>query len=213
MGTKAGYQSYVRSWPQGRHADEAAARVDSFAWQEAIVGDTAYTYERYIDEQPEGERVAEARARIDSLDWVLAAARNTITSYRRYAAIQPQGKLVQEAEARSSALRSDPGPYQTALQAGTEEALGGFLEDFPGHKGERQVNQSLIEITEGRGITDLMGEGKISAEVRGSSIEHVSLRLTSSLTYPVKVRIPVGTFFVSADASRQNMVATESRSD
>lgn len=62
-------------------------------------------------------------------------------------------------------------------------------------------------------IVDLLAAGKIAVETEGSGIENVSVRVKPRVPYPVYVRIPVGTFFVSRNSASQNMVATEERSE
>jgi hypothetical protein len=105
-------------------------------------------------------------------------------------------------------LRANQQPYEAALQKGTETALKDFLRDFPGHVREADARQALQDITEGRDMVDLISEKKIEVETHGSGIQNVNLRIRKLVPYPLTVRIPVGTFFVSANAEAQNMVTT-----
>jgi hypothetical protein len=57
-------------------------------------------------------------------------------------------------------------------------------------------------------IVDLLENGIIEAKVSGRDITYVNLRLRRTVSWPVSVRIPVGSFFVSENTSKQNMVAT-----
>jgi hypothetical protein len=68
-----------------------------------------------------------------------------------------------------------------------------------------QVRRDIIE---GRDIVDLLNERKIEIQVRGSGIQRVSVGMRKLVPYPVIVRIPAGSFFVSSNASAQNMVTT-----
>jgi hypothetical protein len=58
---------------------------------------------------------------------------------------------------------------------------------------------------------DLLSEKKIEVKTRGAGIESVALELRRLVNHELAVRIPVGTFFVAARASAQNMVTTEER--
>jgi hypothetical protein len=61
-------------------------------------------------------------------------------------------------------------------------------------------------------IVDLIENKIVEVEVQGNDITAVSMRIRRLVDYPVMVLVPVGSFFVSANPSAQNMVATaESR--
>jgi hypothetical protein len=57
-------------------------------------------------------------------------------------------------------------------------------------------------------IVELIENNIIEAEISGEDITYVNLRIRRLVTNPVDVRIPVGSFFVSANPAAQNMVAT-----
>ncbi len=134
---------------------------------------------------------------------------NTVKSYQLYLDTYPKGRFGPEAQAKQESLRSDDTPYVAALKAGTLPALKGFLDEFPGHKREADVRAVIKEIEEGRDITDLLKEKKVEIETEGSGIQSIIVRIRRLVTYPITVRIPVGTFFVSRSSSSQNMVTTE----
>ena len=61
-------------------------------------------------------------------------------------------------------------------------------------------------------IVDLIENKIVEVEIQGDDITSVSVRMRRLVDYPVTVLVPVGSFFVSANPSAQNMVATaESR--
>jgi hypothetical protein len=60
-------------------------------------------------------------------------------------------------------------------------------------------------------IADLLSHKKIQVQTAGSGIQNVDIRIKRRVAFPITVRIPVGTFFVSGDQSSQSMVATEER--
>ena len=202
------YQSYVKAWPEGRHAVEARTLYDEHGWVEAETANTVQGFERYVQLHGEGKHVAEAKDNIESLHWQEATTANTIRIYRSYVATNPHGRFVQQAKTKAFALRTDPAPYEAALRTATEDSLKKFIADFPGHKNEQQAQQAIKDITEGRDIVDLLNEKKIEIETQGSGIKSVQVRLRRLVPYPITVRVPVGSYFVSARQSAQNMVTT-----
>jgi len=61
---------------------------------------------------------------------------------------------------------------------------------------------------DGDDIVALVRQKKVEVRTQGSGIEGVTLQIRRLVNSPLLVRIPVGTFFVSAKASSQNMVVT-----
>jgi hypothetical protein len=59
-----------------------------------------------------------------------------------------------------------------------------------------------------RDVTDLLREKRIAVESGGSGIKSVTVRVRKLVPRAVTVRFPVGSFFVSANPSAQNMVST-----
>ncbi|MDR1339038.1 MAG: hypothetical protein LBK58_03160 [Prevotellaceae bacterium] len=57
-------------------------------------------------------------------------------------------------------------------------------------------------------IVELIENNIVEAEISGGDITYVNLRIRRLVPYPVNVRVPVGSFFVSENPSAQNMVAT-----
>ena len=205
---KDSYESYLRTWPQGQHAPEARERSHAYAWADAKGTNTVAAFERYVQLFGKGEHVTEAKANVDSLHWQEATAANTIRSYRAYTSAHPEGRFAHQAEVKASVMRTEPASYDAALRTGTEASLTSFLTDYAGHANEASAQQALREVTEGRDIVDLLQEKKIEVQAEGSGIQQVSVRIRRLVPYVLTVRIPVGTFFVSANPSAQNMVTT-----
>ena len=57
-------------------------------------------------------------------------------------------------------------------------------------------------------IVDLIEKKAIEIEASGKGIQSVGVRVKNLGANPIKVHIPVGTFFVSSNSSSQNMVTT-----
>ncbi len=58
-------------------------------------------------------------------------------------------------------------------------------------------------------IVELVQQKKIEVTTSGDGIESVTVRLHRLVKVPLNVQIPVGTYFVSAQASAQNMITTQ----
>lgn len=202
------YESYVKTWPDGRHATEAKVLYDEHGWADAQAVNNVQGFERYVQLHGEGKHVAEAKDNIESLHWQEATTANTIKSYKSYTSAHPQGKFAQQAATKATALRTDQGPYASAFRTGTETSLRTFLTDYPGHKNESEAQEAIKDITEGRDIVDLLKEKKVEVKTTGSGIQNVSVTMRKLVPYALTARIPVGTFFVSASTSAQNMVTT-----
>jgi hypothetical protein len=202
------YESYLKVWPEGRHAVEARALYDKHGWAEAEAANSVEGFERYVQLHGEGKHVAEAEDSIESLHWREATAANTVAGFERYVQLHGEGKHVTEAEDSIRSLRMDDSLYTAALQKGTEGALREFLSAFPGHGKEAAARQALKDITEGRDVVDLLQEKKIEIQTQGNGIEQITVRVRRLVAYPLTARIPVGTYFVSANPSSQDMVTT-----
>ena len=182
------YADYLKSWPRGRHRDEARDRIEGVHWQQATAANTIGSYADYLKSWPRGRQRDEARDRIEGVHWQQATAANTIRSYRVYTSAHPQGKFAQQSQTRATALRTAQEPYDSALRKGTEASLRAFLTDYPGHINEAAAQQALRDITEGRDIVDVLQEKKIEVQAQGSGIERVSVRLRRLVPYPLTVR-------------------------
>jgi len=207
--TVQGFERYVQLHADGKHVTEANDTIKSLHWQDATAANTVQGFERYVQLHADGKHVAEANDTIESLHWQEATAANTIRAYRQYGTTHPEGQHLREAETKATGLRTDDAPFDAAMKAGTEASLKKFLEDFPEHQKQAEAQQAIKEITEGRDIVDLLREKKIEIETSGSGIQSVSVRVRKLVPYPITVRVPVGSYFVSSRQSAQNMVTTE----
>jgi hypothetical protein len=208
---EAAYAGYLRRVPAGRHAPEAHDRIEALRWEKATASGTAQTLEAYLRAHPQGKYVRQAREGIDDLHWREAAAANTVVAYDKYLATHSAGRSAAEARKKIAALRSDDTPFLNADRSGTRGAYEGFLSQYPGHRREREARSRIADM-EGRSLADLIAEKKVEAKIQGAGIESVTIALRRLVPRPVQVKIPVGTFFVSRNASAQSMVGTTNES-
>jgi hypothetical protein len=206
--TVEGYERYLKLQRDGKYVVEAKDKIESLRWQEAITANTVIGFEKYLKLYIDGKHAAEAKNKIESIPWQEATSANTVLGFEKYIKLHSDGKHVAEAEAKISALRNDPAPYEAALQQGSEASLRQFIVDFHGHAKEAEAQKILRDITEGLDIIDLLKQKKIEVETQGNGIKSVRLRIRRLVTYHLTVRVPVGSYFVSARKSAQNMVST-----
>jgi len=207
--TVEGFERFIQLHGEGKHLTEAKENIESLHWQETVTANTVEGFERFIQLHGEDKHLAEAKDNIDLLHWQEAINANTIKSYRAYISLLPKGKFAQKAETKAFALRTNIAPFDTALRVGTEVSLNKFIEDFPGHDKESDAQKAIKEISEGRDLEDLLKENKIEIMTQGSGIQSVTFHLRKLVPYTMKVRVPIGTYFVSSKHAVQNMVVTE----
>ncbi len=92
----ASYESYVKSWPAGRHADEAKLRYEGHEWADAVTINIEQGYEWYVLHHPDGMHVAEAKDKIETEHWKVAEKTNTEQGYWGYIRLHVGGKHVVE---------------------------------------------------------------------------------------------------------------------
>jgi hypothetical protein len=127
--------------------------------------------------------------------------------------------LIASLQTKLAEAGHDPGPADGLWGKNTEQAL----KAYQGQQGlsvtgrvddatARRLDLDLSSVDQSpQEIVDLLAAGKIAVETQGDGIQTVALKVKPRVPYPVSVRIPVGTFFVSRNASSQNMVATGER--
>lgn len=128
--------------------------------------------------------------------------------YDAYVSGHPAGAHAAEARAILTRLRTDEAPVHAAFKAGTEYALKQVLEQYPGHTRYDEVARVLADLQAPREVVDLLADRKIEVKVVGNDIRSVDIRVRRIVQHPVNVRIPIGSYFVAAASSAQNMVAT-----
>lgn len=218
----AAYRDYVSAYPAGKYSALAQARIavlsDGLDWERATRAGTLAAFGDYVRAHPKGEYLKQATTRIAELKetqaWEQALTHNTILAAREYLKEFPNSRYRSAAEQHIERLKNDSSVYAPIQDKFDLVTLERFLAEYPGHKNEGSVRARIAEIKRGRkarSIVDLIAEGKIEARTRGAGIREVHVSLRKLVDYPISVDIPVGTFFVSARRSAQNMIATSQR--
>ncbi|EGV16132.1 Peptidoglycan-binding domain 1 protein [Thiocapsa marina 5811] len=128
----------------------------------------------------------------------------------------PADPLIASLQTKLAESGHDPGPADGVWGKNTEQALRAYQQQegltVNGRLDQttaRRLDLDLGAVDQSPGdIVDLLAAGKITVETEWSGIQQVLVKVKPRVPYPVSVRIPVGTFFVSRNAASQNMVAT-----
>jgi hypothetical protein len=125
-GGAATYQSYLASWPDGRHTAEARRVIEEHAWAAARATDTPEGLTRYLDLYPSGEHASEARDGFEVLLWETAVKADTVASYTSYLNASAAGEHASAASDRIEALR-----WEAAAEANTIASYRAHVEAYP----------------------------------------------------------------------------------
>jgi hypothetical protein len=195
---------FLNRWPQSRHHDEAVKRYDEATWRTVVKSNEA-RLRWYLGGFPSGAHRTDAEARIEELVWERLSKERTAVAFDRYVQAYTSGRFVAAARAQRTAVLADDAVFEVARKRGDRAAYETFLANYPGHAREPEARAVLADI-EGRDIVDLLAEKKVEARATGSDIRSVTLELRRLVSHPIRVVVPVGTFFVSRDGSSQDMV-------
>ena len=125
-GQTASFESYVKSWPTGRHAAESKLRYDEHGWVDTQATNTVHGYEQYVQLHADGKHVLEAKESIESIHWRDATATNTVHGYEQYVQLHADGKHVLEAKESIEPLE-----LKLALTENSPSLLRDFLNKYP----------------------------------------------------------------------------------
>lgn len=154
-----------------------------------------------LDRDRTGKRQALDRALADANQSV----RETILSILAEIAAERDAVLV----AKGAILASNS---TSALPDVTQEALEKLDSRLPTIAVKLPPSDVEPRSEPGEDINDLLARHKIEAQIAGSGIRSVKLRIKRAQPDGTAVIIPVGTYFVAADAANQNLISTEARS-
>lgn len=143
-------------------------------------------------------------------DWFEALANDNVEDYAGFLARHPTSMHAREAAARREALEKERPAWDQLMRNPSKQALGDFCTKNPDSPYAEKARMAIADM-DGRELFDLIKERKVEAEVRGIQIQKVSVRMRRRVPYPIVVRVPVGTYFVAARQSSQNMVTTAER--
>ena len=198
---------------------EKRKEADDAFWRVTLEQGSIAACEKYLElpntahwEEASGElkrlygikMAAEAEA-----DFAAAMGAGTIAAIESYVSAwadsgYADAKSFEQAAARVSELKEDTGLSAALLGSPdgvTNEMIGNFLRDFPGHVDEQKVK----DLKKGD-LKTLLASGAISAAVTGGGIQSTNVKLTNNTGRDLTVTIPIGTYFAADSSGVQNMV-------
>lgn len=192
-------------------ATQTPFAYDGRCWLRAKEANTLDAYREYERRYPEGRYLAKARACIEEFLWQEALQEHTIRSIQTYVQAYPQGRFLDNASREIEVLRRDDAPFQAVLRERTQESLTRFRTEFPGHVRLAEAELAILDLAEARDFFELLAARQIEAQAVGDDIQGVTLRIRRLVPRAMLIRLPAGSFFVPANTSCQNMVATSDR--
>ena len=181
------------------------------AWEKAQGADSVEGYEEFLIAYADSEHGKAAAQRLaakrNERAWRTAQSTDTVEAYEDFLSEYPSSPDSDAARERMEALRADLPAWREATEGYSRKRIESFVEQHPDSLYLEKARTLLADM-EGRNIVDLIKEGKLEAEVKGSGIQVVSISLRRLTPYPITVCVPVGAYFVSASAGTQNMVST-----
>ena len=211
------FEEFLRLHPSSAFSDSARALVAGLsleaAWSAARESDGIPNYEEFLRNHAESEYADQAEVRLGELrlerDWRSTQSTDEIEAYEAFLTEYPASEFSAEARLRCDQLTL----ARDWATAQATNRIAGYLAFLEEHSSSEYAEEARgqLRLLESRGpeIADLLRDEEIEAEVVGSSIQAVRIRLRRRGSRTVRVRVPVGTYFVAHNASAQNMVSTK----
>lgn len=182
-------------------------------WEHTIIANNIEAYEDFLRHHGKSEYADKAKKRLEVLyserDWKSARDADDIRAYEDFLRRYPKSSFVEEATSRIELLKRYLDGWQKLQRTPTLKAYRNYIARNPQSPYVASAKEAISDM-EGRDIVELLNEKKIEVETTGSGIQRVSLKVRRMVQYPLKLRVPVGTYFVSRKSSSQNMVTTAS---
>jgi hypothetical protein len=145
----------------------------------------------------------------ENRDWLAARQSDEIEAYQHFIGRHPNSEHAPEARQRLVLLRRDLPAWERATSAGTLEAYERFIlehSDSPYAQRARDIVVEWRQDVAGRDIVDALALGRVHVRAVGSGIGSVALHVRRAVGWPVRVTVPVGTYF-ECRGPAQNMIA------
>ena len=152
--TAAGYDRYIKSFPDGLFVQQARQRLaiarDREAFRKATILRTAKAIRDYVRNFPNGAHLEAAKklaTKLDTEEYARALEEDTSASYAKYAISNPDGLHIVEAKERERKA-ADREMFQRAQTLNTIEALEDYLEAKPDGSYRAQARAMIKDLRE-----------------------------------------------------------------
>ncbi|HEY2956329.1 MAG TPA: hypothetical protein VGK89_13910 [Candidatus Eisenbacteria bacterium] len=210
-------EEFLALYPKSRHAAAARQRSEEIGqWQRARITEDATRVEEFLKWHASSNLAAPARLLLDTLrareEWNDAVSSGDPTMYESFIERYPGRSEVSLARSAMAAMRHDSAAWLAATKAATPQAYTQFMGTHPESPFTPVARAWLSGFASDRkriDIVDAIEQGKLEVKIEGSGIRTVDLSVRRLTDYPIRLRIPAGSFFV-AQSDAQNMVSRSS---
>lgn len=214
-GTIRSYESFLSLRKNSKYNLTANQHLDDLYFKKAEAEGTILSYEHFLKQSKNSSHTSEVNQRLRELymerDWLRVIETNQIVDYDKFIDQYIDSPHKLEASNRKQLLVKKQNEFEGLLRKGSIQNLTDFCKKNPDSPYLPKAESAIMDLKGARNIVDLLDEGKIEIKTQGEGIESVSISIRKIVPYPITVQIPVGSFFVSAKSSAQNMVVTAQR--
>ncbi len=215
--TISAYEDFIKQHSNTVYADSAKTSIFKLNlekdWSSAKQKNTIYSYEKFIRQYQESEYTDEAKLKLKDLylerDWKKTQESENIDEYEKFMNEYPNSKYQSVAKDKLVDLKI----WTDIKKIGTIQAYQNFIKDQPNNPYVDNAKYLIDDYNEdisGREIVEALRKNKVEIEVTGSGIEDVKLRIRRITDHPLKITLPIGTYFVCRGSS-QNMVGRKEK--
>jgi len=186
-------------------------------WTAAKGVDTIPSYEDFLQKYPESQYSVQATSRLETLrlekDWREANSTDSIEAFEAFLRKHPVSQYTDEAQSRLQQLREQFSRWQSVVQENSLEAYNNFVQFYSDSPYARKASKTIAEWEHdiaGREVVEALESKRVEVEVTGSGIRDVSMKIRRLVDHPVKVTIPIGSYFVCGGSS-QNMIGRQEK--
>ncbi len=210
---------FLRDYPDSRFRSRAREQVGQIlAWRRVSGSDAIAEIEAFLRSNGGSRFAQRARARTDTLrarrEWERVRRSGDMAAHEAFLTLWEGWDEAKEARSALESMRRDSADWAATRAAATPAAYQRFHRS---HVGSPFISaaegwlQGYANDRKGIDIVDALDQGKLEARTEGSGIRTVTLSVRRLTSYPLRVRIPAGSFFV-AHTRAQNMVARSATS-
>ncbi|MBI4774386.1 MAG: outer membrane protein assembly factor BamD [Deltaproteobacteria bacterium] len=210
-------EAFLRNHPDSEYSEQARSLLEKLdaerAWTEAQSEDTVSGYEAFLTKYPNSVNASKAHEKLKQMsariEWEKIKHSTNIPDFESYLRAYGGSKFFDKALSRLKLLWSDEDKWNAVIQTDTIDAYESFLSHYPQSPYASVAQSRIAEYkadVSGRDIVDALENNRVEVKTRGSGIQSVSVEIRRRVQRPLRVTIPVGTYFV-AQGSSQNMVS------
>lgn len=218
LDTIEAYESFLEKCSDSQFSLEAHQRIEQHRWNKARSQDTVDAYQDYLSHYPKSQHSSEAKSRQVALqiefDWQKAQRSDNIEGYELFISNHTNNQYSEHAKSRLQQLHEQFSIWQSVVQHNSLDSYRDFVKRYPNSQYAIKAKTLITEWekdTSGWSIVDALDSKRVEVEVGGDGIKSVLMKIRRRVDRPVRVTVPVGSYFVCGGSS-QNMISRQERS-